>query len=205
MVKSISNYIKNMYKKPGYASLLIYLTPENTPVNSPVTSPIVPTRTPPNTPETSPSITTTTPPNTPESTTGNTSSNSAEVYKGEGVKTEGDTLGNKLNEGVNTEAVTGGSEVPVQEGGLKQIIESKTMNGTNTSGNIAENGSSSSSDLLSPMDQFEIHPFLGNLFGLNYTPLGLITNILVYIGLAVSFIIFFYIYGGFKDNIKING
>jgi F-type H+-transporting ATPase subunit a len=194
-----------MYKKPGYASLLIYLTPENTPVNSPVTSPIVPTRTPPNTPETSPSITTTTPPNTPESTTGNTSSNSAEVYKGEGVKTEGDTLGNKLNEGVNTEAVTGGSEVPVQEGGLKQIIESKTMNGTNTSGNIAENGSSSSSDLLSPMDQFEIHPFLGNLFGLNYTPLGLITNILVYIGLAVSFIIFFYIYGGFKDNIKING
>jgi hypothetical protein len=55
------------------------------------------------------------------------------------------------------------------------------------------------------MDQFEIHPFLGNLLGLNYTPLGLVTNILVYIGLVVSFISFFYIYGNFKDNIKTNG
>jgi len=57
----------------------------------------------------------------------------------------------------------------------------------------------------SPMDQFEIQPFLGNFLGLNYTSLSLITNILVYIGLVVTFVLFFYIYGSFKDNIKING
>lgn len=62
-----------------------------------------------------------------------------------------------------------------------------------------------SDSLQSPMDQFEIQPFLGNLFGLNHTPLGLITNILIYIGLVVVFILLFYIYGSFKDNIKING
>lgn len=58
---------------------------------------------------------------------------------------------------------------------------------------------------FSPMDQFEIKPFLGNFLGLNYTPIGLITNISVYIGLVVFFILLFYIYGNFKDNIKING
>jgi len=42
--------------------------------------------------------------------------------------------------------------------------------------------------LNSPMDQFEIKPFLGEFMGLNYTPIGLITNILVYIGLIVAFI-----------------
>jgi len=58
--------------------------------------------------------------------------------------------------------------------------------------------------LQSPMDQFEIQPFFGNFLGLNYTPLGLITNILVYIGLVVTFILLFYLYGSFKDNVKIN-
>lgn len=58
--------------------------------------------------------------------------------------------------------------------------------------------------LLSPMDQFEIQPFFGNLLGLKYTPLGFITNILVYIGLVVLFVLLFYIYGSFKDTVKIN-
>lgn len=205
MIKSISSYVKNMYKKASYASLLIFLTPENTPVNSPVTSPIIPTRTPPNTPVTSPSTTTTTPTSTPGGTSGNISGNNTEVYKGEEVNTQSGTVGDKSSEGVKTEEVTGGSEISEQGIDLKQTIGSKVINGTNTNGNITGNGGSGSSDLLSPMDQFEIHPFLGNLFGLNYTPLGLITNILVYIGLAISFIFLFYIYGSFKDNIKING
>ena len=59
--------------------------------------------------------------------------------------------------------------------------------------------------LYSPMDQFEIKPFFGEFLGLNYTPVGLLTNIMVYISLVVAFIIYFYIYGTFKDNIKING
>lgn len=59
--------------------------------------------------------------------------------------------------------------------------------------------------IFSPMDQFEIKPFFGEFLGLNYTPVGLFTNILVYIGLVVIFTLFFYIYGAFKDNIKING
>jgi uncharacterized membrane protein len=59
--------------------------------------------------------------------------------------------------------------------------------------------------LKSPMDQFEIKPFFGEFLGLNYTPLGLFTNILVYIGLVVLFTTIFYIYGSFKDSIKING
>ena len=59
--------------------------------------------------------------------------------------------------------------------------------------------------LNSPMDQFEIKPFLGEFLGLNYTPLGLITNILIYIGLTVAFIWFFYIYASFKNTITING
>jgi len=58
---------------------------------------------------------------------------------------------------------------------------------------------------FSPMDQFEIKPFLGNFLGLNYTPIGLITNISVYIGLVVFFIFLFYLYGNFKESIKING
>ena len=59
--------------------------------------------------------------------------------------------------------------------------------------------------LNSPMDQFEIKPFLGEFLGLNYTPIGLVTNILVYIGLVITFIWFFYIYGSFKYTIAING
>jgi len=59
--------------------------------------------------------------------------------------------------------------------------------------------------LNSPMDQFEIKPFFGEFLGLNYTPVSLFTNILVYIGLVVTFTILFYVYGAFKDNIKING
>ena len=205
MVKSISAYIENIYKKSGYASILVYITPENSPVNSPVTSPAIPTRTPPNTPVTSPSTATTTPASTPGSTSGNTSGNIGDSYKGEGVNIEGKIMGNKLNEKVKTEDVTAGNEVPVQGADIKQTVGSNTTSGTTTSGNITGEGGSCSSDLLSPMDQFEIHPFLGNLLGLNYTPLGLITNILVYIGLAVSFITLFYVYGSFKDNIKING
>jgi hypothetical protein len=58
---------------------------------------------------------------------------------------------------------------------------------------------------LSPMDQFEIKPFFGQITGLNYLPVGHLTNIMVYICLVVAFIIFFYIYGTFKENIKING
>lgn len=59
--------------------------------------------------------------------------------------------------------------------------------------------------VYSPMDQFEIKPFLGEFLGLNYTPLGLISNISVYIGLVVILILLFYIYGYFKNTIKING
>jgi len=59
--------------------------------------------------------------------------------------------------------------------------------------------------LYSPMDQFEIKPFFGEFLGLNYTPISLFTNILVYIGLVVTFTLLFYIYSAFKDNIKING
>jgi len=59
--------------------------------------------------------------------------------------------------------------------------------------------------LNSPMDQFEIKPFFGEFLGLNYTPVGLITNILVYIGLIVAFILIFYIYASFKYTIAMNG
>jgi F-type H+-transporting ATPase subunit a len=59
--------------------------------------------------------------------------------------------------------------------------------------------------LNSPMDQFEIKPFLGNFLGLYSTPIGLITNILVYIGLVITFILLFYIYGSFKDKVQLNG
>jgi len=57
----------------------------------------------------------------------------------------------------------------------------------------------------SPMDQFEIKPFFGEFLGLNHTPIGSFTNISAYIGLVVLFIIVFYIYSNFKENIKING
>ena len=59
--------------------------------------------------------------------------------------------------------------------------------------------------VYSPMDQFEIKPFLGNFLGLNYTPIGLITNISVYIGIVVFLILLFYTYGTFKESLKING
>jgi hypothetical protein len=61
------------------------------------------------------------------------------------------------------------------------------------------------SSSYSPMEQFEIKPFFGQFLGLNYTPVGLITNIFVYIGLVVTFTILFYLYGVFKDKIKLNG
>jgi len=61
------------------------------------------------------------------------------------------------------------------------------------------------SNIWSPMDQFEIKPFFGELLGLNYTPIAFITNILVYISLVIVFILLFYLYGSFKENIKING
>jgi len=57
----------------------------------------------------------------------------------------------------------------------------------------------------SPMDQFEIKPFFGKFLGLSYTPLGWITNISIYIGLVVLFAVVFYLYGNFKDSIKMNG
>jgi F-type H+-transporting ATPase subunit a len=60
-------------------------------------------------------------------------------------------------------------------------------------------------NVYSPMDQFEIKPFFGNIFGINYTPLGFVTNISVYISLVTLFIIIFYVYGNFKDNIKVDG
>jgi hypothetical protein len=50
------------------------------------------------------------------------------------------------------------------------------------------NGVLDNNFLNSPMDQFEIRPFLGEFLGLNYTPVGLITNILIYIALVVTFI-----------------
>jgi hypothetical protein len=59
--------------------------------------------------------------------------------------------------------------------------------------------------LFSPMDQFEIKPFFGGFLGLNYTPIAWITNIFIYIGLVVFFALLFYIYGNFKDTIKVNG
>jgi len=58
--------------------------------------------------------------------------------------------------------------------------------------------------VFSPMDQFEIKPFFGELWGLNYTPIGLITNISIYIGLVSIFVLIFYIYGNFKEDIKID-
>ena len=59
--------------------------------------------------------------------------------------------------------------------------------------------------MYTPMEQFEIKPFLGEILGLNYTPISLITNILIYIVLVTAFTLFFYIYGSFKNKIKING
>jgi F-type H+-transporting ATPase subunit a len=59
--------------------------------------------------------------------------------------------------------------------------------------------------LNSPMDQFEIKPFFGDFLGLNYTPISFLTNIFVYITLVVLFTLVFYIYGNFKESIKING
>ena len=70
---------------------------------------------------------------------------------------------------------------------------------------ILENININISNLYSPMDQFEIKPFFGQLWGLNYTPVGLITNILVYIVLVDLYILYLYIYGSFKENIQING
>jgi len=57
----------------------------------------------------------------------------------------------------------------------------------------------------SPMDQFEIKPFLGHLLGLNHTPLGWVTNLSVYIGIVVFLAFNFYGYAGFNNSIKMNG
>jgi F-type H+-transporting ATPase subunit a len=59
--------------------------------------------------------------------------------------------------------------------------------------------------VYSPMDQFEIKPFFGDFLGLNYTPVGFITNISVYIALVTIYVVLFYVYGNFKENIKMNG
>jgi F-type H+-transporting ATPase subunit a len=55
---------------------------------------------------------------------------------------------------------------------------------------------------LSPMDQFEIVPFFSTFIG---TPIGLFTNIMVYIGIVVWLVLNVSIFGTFKKNIKING
>jgi len=60
-------------------------------------------------------------------------------------------------------------------------------------------------NVFSPMDQFEIKPFFGDFLGLNYTPVGFITNIFVYITLVTIYVLVFYLYGNFKENIKIDG
>jgi len=70
---------------------------------------------------------------------------------------------------------------------------------------IGQENAITSLTVYSPMDQFEIKPFFGYLLGLYYTPVGFITNIAVYITLVTMFILVFYIYGSFKENIKING
>jgi F-type H+-transporting ATPase subunit a len=57
----------------------------------------------------------------------------------------------------------------------------------------------------SPMDQFEIKPFFGDFLGLNYTPVGSLTNISVYICLVVLIIIYFYMYSNSVHNLKISG
>jgi F-type H+-transporting ATPase subunit a len=59
--------------------------------------------------------------------------------------------------------------------------------------------------MWSPMDQFEIQPFFSQYAWWNLTPAGIITNIFVYIALVTIFTILFYLYGTFKNNIKING
>jgi F-type H+-transporting ATPase subunit a len=70
---------------------------------------------------------------------------------------------------------------------------------------IGQENAITSLTMYSPMDQFEIKPFFGNILGLSYTPIGFITNIAVYITLVTMFVTVFYIYGSFKENIKING
>ena len=60
------------------------------------------------------------------------------------------------------------------------------------------------SSIFSPMAQFEIKPFFGNLLGLNHTPFAYFTNITVYIVLVLNYILLFYVYGAFKENIKLN-
>jgi F-type H+-transporting ATPase subunit a len=52
--------------------------------------------------------------------------------------------------------------------------------------------------MFSPMSQFEIQPFFGGSF-------DWITNIFVYISLVVTLILFYYLYGTFKNKIKMNG
>jgi F-type H+-transporting ATPase subunit a len=73
------------------------------------------------------------------------------------------------------------------------------------SGAQMNNSEGHNNTLNSPMDQFEIKPFLGDFLGLSHTPIGFISNILVYIGLVVIFISLFFVYGTFKNNIKMNG
>jgi F-type H+-transporting ATPase subunit a len=59
--------------------------------------------------------------------------------------------------------------------------------------------------IYSPMSQFEIQPFFSGLLDLNLTSFDWITNISIYILLVFSLILIIYIYGIFKNKIKING
>ena len=59
--------------------------------------------------------------------------------------------------------------------------------------------------MSSPMSQFEIKPFFGELWGLDKTPLASITNMFIYIDLVVIFILLFFIYGIYNKKIEING
>ena len=60
-------------------------------------------------------------------------------------------------------------------------------------------------NFYSPMDQFEIKPFLGHFLGLSHTPLGWITNLSVYVGIVVFLAFNFYAFTGFNNSIKLNG
>ena len=82
--------------------------------------------------------------------------------------------------------------------------ENKILEGSINSLSSIWLSSGNYSFLLSPMDQFEIKPFFGHLLGLNYTPIGLISNLLIYIGLVVSLIIVYYRYSSIKENIKVS-
>jgi F-type H+-transporting ATPase subunit a len=57
---------------------------------------------------------------------------------------------------------------------------------------------------FSPMDQFEIKPFFGSFLGLNYTPIGSITNILIYILIVVLIVLSFF-FNATDKKLLVNG